>query len=75
MQQILEEKLSKIIIEKEFKWNFVIKEQGIYGIEITGSAKSWQQNGLKSFFKDDNLTVKIDDLEFLKNLSIGMEII
>ncbi|MFH1838653.1 MAG: cell wall hydrolase [Candidatus Kuenenbacteria bacterium] len=66
MQQILEEKLSKIIKEKEFKWNFEIKEQGIYGIEITGSAKSWQQNGLKSFFKDDNLAVKIDDLKFSK---------
>lgn len=66
MWLILEEKLDKIIKGKEFKWNFEIKENGIYGIEITASAKSWQQNGLKSFFKDDNLTVKIDNLEFSK---------
>lgn len=66
MQQILEEKLNKIIKEKEFKWNFQIKKNGIYGIEITASSKSWQQNFLKSFFKDDNLMVKIDNLEFSK---------
>lgn len=42
MQQILEEKLSKIIKEKELKWNFQINKEGIYGIEITALSKSWQ---------------------------------
>ncbi|MDO9399125.1 MAG: hypothetical protein Q7T79_00340 [bacterium] len=59
--------LEKVISEKEFKWNFEIKEDGIYGIEITASVKSWRQNLFSSnFFKDDDLTVKIDDSEFLK---------
>lgn len=66
MRQILEEKLNKTVKERYLKWNFEIQKEGIYGIEITASAKSWQQNFLKSFFKDDNLTVKIDSLEFLK---------
>ncbi|MBI4653243.1 transglycosylase SLT domain-containing protein, partial [Candidatus Kuenenbacteria bacterium] len=66
----IEEKLDKIIKEKEWKWNFEIKEDGIYGIEITALAKSWRQNlFFSNFFKDDDLTVKIDDLEFSKKFS------
>ncbi|MBU4056636.1 transglycosylase SLT domain-containing protein, partial [Patescibacteria group bacterium] len=45
-----------------------ILEDGIYFIEIIASAKSWWQNlkSLKSFFNDDDLAVKIDDIEFPK---------
>ncbi|MFH1048731.1 MAG: hypothetical protein V1732_03645, partial [Patescibacteria group bacterium] len=48
--------------------NFEIPEDGIYFIEIIASAKSWWQNlkSLKSFFNDDDLAVKIDDIEFPK---------
>lgn len=68
MKQISEEKLDRVIKEKELKWSFQIKENGIYGIEITASAKSWWQNLLKlsTFLKDDNLTLKIDDIPFPK---------
>ena len=66
MQQILEAKLNKTIKAKELKWSFEIKEEGIYGIEITAVCESWQQNFLQSFFKDDDLTVKIDHWEFPK---------
>ena len=67
MNQILEEKLNRIIKEEKWKWNFEIKEDGIYGIEITALTKSWQQNLFSNnFFKDDDLTVKIDNLEFPK---------
>jgi hypothetical protein len=66
MKIIKEEKLNKTIKKKEFKWNFEIEEDGIYGIEITALAKSWQQNfpSLKFFFGDDDLTIKIDNLDF-----------
>lgn len=64
MQQIFEEKLNKTIKEKEFKWSFGIKKEGLYGIEITASAQSWQQNFLKSFFQDDNLIKRSGHLLF-----------
>lgn len=63
MKQILEEKLNKTFREEHFQWHFEIQKEGVYGIEIIALAKSWQQNLFKSFFKDDNLTVKIDNLE------------
>ena len=68
MKQILEEKLDRVIKEREFKWSFLIEENGIYGIEITASARSWWQNLLESraFLKDDNLTLKIDNISFSK---------
>jgi len=43
-----------------------LKKEGIYGIEILASCKSWWQNFLKSFFKDDELSVKIDGISFPK---------
>lgn len=51
MQIIREEKLDKIIKEKEFKWDFDIKEEGIYGLEITVSAKKGKWYNI--FRKDD----------------------
>jgi len=68
MKKILERKLNQAIKEKEFIFNFQIEKQGIYAIEITGSAKSWFQNlvNLRSFFKDDDLTLRIDNIEFPK---------
>jgi hypothetical protein len=68
MRLLREEKLEKVLKTKEFSWDFQVKEGGIYGIEITASAKSWWQNflSLRSFFKDDDLTLKIDEIEFPK---------
>lgn len=68
MRQLFSQKLDRIIKEKEFPFNFQIDKTGIYGIEITASSKSWWQNliKLRSFFKDDDLILKIDNLEFPK---------
>ncbi|MCG2695083.1 cell wall hydrolase [Candidatus Parcubacteria bacterium] len=54
MNQILSENLNKTLAEKEFIYDFEIKEQGLYGIEITASAKSRRQNllSLRSFLRD-----------------------
>ena len=67
MRLILEEKFNKRV-KKEFVYTFDILEKGLYVIEISGRAKSWFQNTLKliSFFKDDDLAVKIDGREFPK---------
>src|SRR3989338_2117252 len=67
MNLVREEKLNKLI-EKEFKYNFEIKNEGLYVIEISARAKSWLQNTLQliSFFKDDDLAVRIDGIEFPK---------
>lgn len=67
MRLILEEKFNKHI-KNEFVYDFDILETGLYVIEISGRVKSWLQNTLKliSFFKDDDLAVKIDDREFPK---------
>src|SRR3989344_6759546 len=67
MNLVQEEKLNKRI-EKEFKFDFEIEKDGLYAIEISARAKSWLQNTLKliSFFKDDDLAVKIDGIEFPK---------
>jgi len=55
-------------IKNNFNYNFEIPEDGIYFIEIIAGAKSWWQNlkSLKSFFNDDDLAIKIDDIEFPK---------
>lgn len=67
MRLLLEEKFNKHI-KNEFVYGFDILEQGLYVVEISGRAKSWLQNTLKliSFFKDDDLVVKIDGREFPK---------
>lgn len=55
-------------ITENFVYDFEIVEDGLYLIEIIASAKSWWQNlkGLRAFFNDDDLAVKIDDVEFPK---------
>ncbi len=57
-----------LIVENSFEYTFEIQESGLYFIEVIASAKSWWQNfkTLKSFFKDDDLAVKIDNIEFPK---------
>lgn len=59
------------IFAKEDKienYTFDISEEGLYLIEVIASAKSWWQNlkELRNFFNDDDLTLKIDDIEFPK---------
>lgn len=64
MNLVKEEKLNRTV-EGHFEYNLEI-EEGLYVVEITARAKSWLQNLLKfvSFFKDDDLIVKIDSIEF-----------
>jgi len=88
MNQILRQDFNKTLKDKEFSWRFQIKQDGLYGIEITASCKSWYQNFPKKIFlkvlggilratfpkiflrfffkKDDDLTVKINDISFPK---------
>ncbi|MCG2809602.1 MAG: hypothetical protein L6275_04675, partial [Candidatus Portnoybacteria bacterium] len=65
---LLKKENLNLAIKNNFNYNFKIPEDGIYFIEIIASAKSWWQNlkSLKSFFNDDDLAVKIDDIEFPK---------
>ncbi len=67
MQLIKQEKFNKKIAG-EFNYNFNIESSGLHFIEIIASCKSWWQNLVKfiSFFKDDDLTVKIDGISFPK---------
>lgn len=55
-------------ISSLFVYDFALAEDGLYLIEIIASAKSWWQNlkNFRSFFSDDDLAIKIDDLEFAK---------
>ena len=53
-------------IENGYEYKFDISEDGLYLIEIIASAKSWWQNFLKIKFGDDDLTVKVDGIEFPK---------
>jgi len=55
----------KIDLKKRTEHNFNTPESGIYLIEIIASCKSWLQNW-NHLFNDDDLTVKIDDIEFPK---------
>ncbi len=67
MQFIREEILNERI-RGEFNYNFEITEEDLYIIEISARAKSWLQNTLRliSFFKDDDLAVKINNRDFPK---------
>lgn len=67
MRLVLEEKFNKRV-KNEFVYDFDIPERGLYVIEVTGRAKNWFQNTLRliSFFKDDDLAIKIDGREFPK---------
>lgn len=61
MRLIKKEKFDKQFKE-DFSYSFDVKKSGPHLIKIIASAKSWRQNLLKfkSFFKDDDLTLKID---------------
>ncbi len=65
---LLKKENLNLAIKNNFTYSFEIPEEGIYFIEIIASAKSWWQNlkSLKSFFNDDDLAAKIDDIEFPK---------
>lgn len=67
MDQLKKEKLN-LAIKNSQDYSFEVSEDGIYLIEIIASAKSWWQNlkSFKSFFQDDDLAVKIDEIEFPK---------
>jgi len=67
MTLLINEEINKIgkEIADNSEYGFDISESGIYMIEIIASAKNWLQNW-KHFFDDDDLTVKIDDIEFPK---------
>jgi len=66
MELIREKVFNRVFTEKEFSWDFQINQEGIYGIEITASAKSWKQNlfHFHSFLKDDDLSIRIDNKSF-----------
>lgn len=68
MIKILQQTFNKSI-EREFDYQFSVPDNGLYFIEIVVSAKSWSQNfsKLRSFFKADNLAVKIDEIVFIEN--------
>jgi len=61
MRNIIEEIINKILSEKQFKWFFDIEKDGLYGLEIVASGKSWRQN---FSIYDDDLAVKIDRTSF-----------
>ncbi|MBU3965006.1 hypothetical protein KJ575_05115, partial [Patescibacteria group bacterium] len=65
---LLKKENLNLAVKNNFNYTFEIPENGIYLIEIIASAKSWWQNlkNLKSFFNDDDLAVKIDDVDFPK---------
>lgn len=66
--RLIKQKKFNQTIKENFDYNFKVEQDGLYLIEIIASCKSWKQNLIKfiSFFKDDDLTVKINDVEFLK---------
>lgn len=67
MNLIKKDKLN-IVVKNNYEYIFEVAEDGIYFIEIIASAKSWWQNfkGLVSFFRDDDLTLKVDSIKFPK---------
>jgi hypothetical protein len=68
--ELIEQEIFNKDIEKSDEHKFTVDQNGLYLIEIIASAKDWKQNLIAtnfiSFFRDDNLIVKIDDIEFPK---------
>lgn len=62
-------------VTKNFSYPFTVEKAGIYAIVVGARAKNWIQNTTKfiSFFRDDNLTIKINEISF-PNLSNKKEI-
>ncbi len=69
MRQIRKETLNLVVAEN-FNFPFGIDKDGLYALEITASAKGWWNNLINlrfiSFYSDDNLIVKLDNIEFSK---------
>ncbi|TRZ78343.1 lytic transglycosylase domain-containing protein [bacterium] len=63
--QILNQKINKNISKDFSPVPFNAPEHGLYTIEIIASCKNWFQNW-NHLFNDDDLTVKIDNIEFPK---------
>ena len=55
-------------IKKEFQYTFSVEKSGIYAVVVSARAKSWLQNLKKfiSFFNDDNLAVRVNNVGFPK---------
>lgn len=64
MQLIKQEDVNREIV-KNFLWEFTVAKSGLYLLEIVAKAQSWGQNLLnrRSFFNDDDLTVKVNGSE------------
>ena len=64
---ITKEELNKKITER-FSYSFRVEKSGIFAIVVSARAKSWFQNLTKfiSFFRDDNLAIKINGMSFPK---------
>lgn len=64
MKHLAEEKINKIIT-KSYSYDFSLNEDCLCLIEIIASAKSWWQNYKfsRSFFKDDDLFLYLDNQE------------
>ncbi|MFA6424017.1 MAG: hypothetical protein WCV83_01735 [Candidatus Magasanikbacteria bacterium] len=69
MKSIFIEKVNHEI-KNDFSYSFETNE-GIFLIEIIAKAKSWWQNlkGLKSFFKDDDITLNLNNAEIFTSNS------
>lgn len=67
MKLIRKENFDKAI-KKDFIYNFNIEKSGLYAVEVSARAKSWLQNTIKliSFFRDDDLAIEIDGINFKK---------
>ena len=55
-------------IKKEFSYTFWVEQSGLYAIVVSAKTKSWFQNTTKfiSFFRDDNLAIRINGTPFPK---------
>src|SRR3989338_3695469 len=64
---ITKEELNKKNTER-FSYSFRVEKSGIFAIVVSARAKSWFQNLTKfiSFFRDDNLAIKINGMSFPK---------
>jgi hypothetical protein len=70
MKYIKNEKIDKII-DQEYQSDFTLTGNGLYLIEIIASAKSWWQSfkNSRSFFKDDDLFLYLDNDELTTSLN------
>lgn len=66
--KLIKEEIFNKAVDKNFVYEFSIGEKGVYAIEISARCKNWLQNTgrLISFFKDDNLAIVLNGLEFTK---------